>query len=370
MVLFLILPLRKWYSFILIFLWVLVSGCGPTLKETPKVPKEVIESEREKQRKIALYTYFQRRDKIYNVWYNLITSSALFCKKNIKPVYGFEVHDKKMYEEKDIKLLSEKYLIDERPTVVYIHPNLPASQAGLRVNDKIIKAQDKEVKDSRELWEIINKNKFQKLKLLVERNGELINLEMSPVEGCDYDVFLIFHESINAWASPPNRVFVTTGLMRFIQDEKELAFILGHELSHHILGHLTKTMTNVTIGSVIDILISITTGVNTQGIFQQLGGLIYSKQFEREADYLGTYIAARSGYDVSDAPEIWRRLAAEFPTAISDSFLADHPSTPERFLFIEKTVKEIEEKKAKGEPLIPSDKFFQDKNRKESKRKD
>jgi len=117
-------------------------------------------------------------------------------------------------------------------------------------------------------------------------------------------------------------------------------------------------MGNVILGSIIDILITSVTGVDTQGTFQQLGGVIYSKQFEREADYLGTYIAARGGYDISDAAEIWRRMAVEFPNAISETFLATHPSTPERFLIIEKTVKEIKEKKLKGEPILPSNEFF------------
>ncbi|PMP66586.1 MAG: hypothetical protein C0190_05365 [Thermodesulfobacterium geofontis] len=129
------------------------------------------------------------------------------------------------------------------------------------------------------------------------------------------------------------------------------------------MGHITKKMGNVILGSLIDILIAITTGVDTQGTFQQLGALVYSKEFEREADYVGTYIAARGGYEVKNAAELWRRMAVEFPSAISDTFLATHPSSPERFLFIEKVSQEIEEKKLKGEPLIPSPEYFKEKNK-------
>jgi len=346
----------KIISLLLISLLILISGCAPTLKEIPEVPKEAIEAERQKQRKLALFTYFERKEKLNNVWYNLITGARPFCKENVRPIYGFEVHDKTMYKEEDVKLLSERFVLNHKPTVWYVKQDFPAYKSGLKVNDKILKINGKEVKNTREVLEIVRKSKS--LKLLIERNGELLNIEMQPIEGCDYEVYLIFHESVNAWASPPNRVFVTTGLMRFIQNEKELALVLGHELSHHILGHISKKMGNMIIGSVIDILIAVTTGVNTQGTFQQLGGIIYSKEFEKEADYLGTYIAARGGYDVSDAAEIWRRMAVEFPNAISKTFLATHPSSPERFLLIEKTVKEIEEKRLKGEPILPSDDFF------------
>jgi len=340
---------------IFLLLIILIPGCAPTLKEVPKLPKEAIEAERLKQRKIALFTYFERRERLNNVWYNLITGASPFCKKNLKPVYGFEIHDKTMYKEEDAKLLSERFVLDEKPTIWYVHENSTAYKAGLRINDKILKINGKEVKGAQETWEIIKKSKD--LELQVERNGELINVSIKPLEGCDYEVYLIFDESINAWASPPNGVFVTTGLMRFIQDDTELALVLGHELSHHVLGHITKKMGNMILGSLIDILIAATTGVNTQGTFQKLGGIIYSKEFEKEADYLGTYIAARGGYDVSNATELWRRMAVEFPSAISETFLATHPSSPERFLLIEETVKEINEKKLKGEPLLPSKSF-------------
>jgi membrane-associated protease RseP (regulator of RpoE activity) len=333
----------------------LFFGCAPTLKDVPKVSKEAIEAERLKQRKIALFTYFERKERLNNVWYNLIIGASPFCKKNPRPIYGFEVHDKSMYKEEDIKLLKEKFFLDEKPTVWYVHPESPAYKAGLKINDKILKINGKDVKNAREVLDIIRESKS--LELLIERNGELIVLNIEPLNGCDYDVYLVFHESINAWAAPPNRIFVTTGLMRFIQSDKELALILGHELSHHVLGHITKKMGNMILGSIIDILIAVTTGVNTQGTFQQLGGIVYSKEFEKEADYLGTYIAARGGYDVSDAAEIWRRMAAEFPSAISETFLATHPSSPERFLLIEETVKEIREKTLKGEPLFPSQKL-------------
>ena len=349
----------KVINLLIFILTILISGCAPSIKEIPQVPKEVIEAERLKQRKIALFTYFERKERLNNIWYNLITGATPLCKKTVRPIYGFEIHDKEMYKEEDIKILTEKFVLDNKPTVWYIHQNSPACKAGLKVNDKISKINDKEVKDTRSAKEIMKNSK--NLKLLIERNGETIELSMDSVEGCDYEVELVFHESINAWAAPEGKVYVTTGLMRFIQSDEELALVLGHELAHHVMGHITKKMGNVILGSLIDILIAVTTGVDTQGTFQQLGALVYSKEFEKEADYVGTYIAARGGYNIDNAVDIWRRMAVEFPSAISDVFLATHPSSPERFLLVEETVKEIGEKKLKGEPLLPSSEYFKEK---------
>ncbi|RKX63777.1 MAG: hypothetical protein DRP34_01145, partial [Thermodesulfobacteriota bacterium] len=129
---------------IFIILVVFIFRCAPTLKEVPEVPKEAIEAERLKQRKLALFTYFERKERLNNVWYNLLIGAVPFCKNNLRPIYGFEIHDKKMYKKEDVKLLREKYLLNDKPTVWYVHPNLPAKIAGLKVNDKILKINGKE----------------------------------------------------------------------------------------------------------------------------------------------------------------------------------------------------------------------------------
>lgn len=341
---------------LIIHLFIFITSCAPTLKQIPEISKEAIEAERIKQKKLALFTYLERKKRLYNVWYPLLIGALPFCKKNFQFIYGFRIHNKEMYKnEEDIKILRELFYIDENPTIWYVHPRLPASKV-LQVNDKIIKINGKKPKNIEEAIKIIKNS--EKLDLLIERNGELLNIKLMPLKGCSYEVYLIFDESINAWAAPKGKIFVTTALMRFIQSDTELALILGHEIAHQALGHITKKMGNVILGSVIDILIAATLGIDTQGAFGKIGGLVYSKEFEREADYIGTYIAARGGYDISNATNLWRRIAIEFPKSMKNNFLATHPSTPERFLLIEKTVQEIKEKKAKGEPLLPSQNFL------------
>jgi len=119
---------------------------------------------------------------------------------------------------------------------------------------------------------------------------------------------------------------------------------------------MSKRKGNVLLGSIFDILILGTTGVSTGGAFGKIGGAAYSKSFEFEADYAGLYIAARAGHDVTGAANFWRRMAAEHPKSMEKAFAASHPSTPERFVAMEKTIQEIKEKQKLGEPLIPESK--------------
>jgi len=124
-------------------------------------------------------------------------------------------------------------------------------------------------------------------------------------------------------------------------------------------GHVRKQQTNATIGSVAGLIIVAaiagTTGVNVirgmTNLGGQIGACVNRKEFETEADYVGTYLAARAGYDVSGAADIWRRLAAEHPDSID--WGGDHPSTPERFVAIEEATREIASKQHASQPLVP-----------------
>ena len=81
------------------------------------------------------------------------------------------------------------------------------------------------------------------------------------------------------------------------------------------------------------------------------GRLAFSVDFEREADYVGAYYAARAGYDLAGAEEFWRAFSLENP----DSILAatTHPVTSVRFVQIQKVVAEIADKRRRNVPLIP-----------------
>ena len=87
-----------------------------------------------------------------------------------------------------------------------------------------------------------------------------------------------------------------------------------------------------------------------------IGKSMYSKDTEREADYVGLYLLALSGYDINDAPNVFRRLGMANPRSIEGKCAASHPSTPERYVNLEKTVEEILRKQSSGLPLIPEEK--------------
>jgi predicted Zn-dependent protease len=139
-------------------------------------------------------------------------------------------------------------------------------------------------------------------------------------------------------------------MMRFVEDDLELSLVISHELAHNVMNHVGAKKKNLILGTLLDI-IAAGLGVNTQGVFGTLGVQAYSKEFEEEADYVGLYIMALSGLDIENAPNFWRRMAAVHSDSIS--YATTHPSTPHRFVLLEKTVQEINQKITSDVPLKP-----------------
>lgn len=84
------------------------------------------------------------------------------------------------------------------------------------------------------------------------------------------------------------------------------------------------------------------------------GAQAFSQDFEREADYVGLYILGRAGLELGDAPSIFRHFVVAGGEV--RGYGRTHPTHAERFLLMEATVREIEAKRARGEPLEPEEK--------------
>lgn len=163
--------------------------------------------------------------------------------------------------------------------------------------------------------------------------------------------------SLNAYADGTS-VHVSPAMVRFAAQDQELAFILAHEFSHNIMRHVEGKQRNAMLGTLLGVaadLAATSQGYDTQGQLGKLGMGIganaYSPAFEAEADYIGLYLLARAGYEYKNAPAFWRRMSVENPQAIYTG--STHPSNAERYVNMNKTIAEIDYKKANNVPLIP-----------------
>ena len=149
--------------------------------------------------------------------------------------------------------------------------------------------------------------------------------------------------SINAFAAPGGYVLITTGLMRLLQNEAELAGILGHEITHvlqkHYLDAVQKTARLNLAGMLVASQVDEQQQENLQRIssgFRELYARGLDRDDEYEADRMGVILAARAGYDPYGLPAILQTLGA-MNAADSDLSLLfkTHPSPEQRLRRLE-----------------------------------
>jgi predicted Zn-dependent protease len=121
-----------------------------------------------------------------------------------------------------------------------------------------------------------------------------------------YAVRVLRMPVINAYAVPGGRLYVTTGLLAFVESEAELASILGHEIAHVDRRHCIERIqyrlaAEKVLGSGFAALVDLGTRLWTVG---------FSRLEELEADRQGTLIAHRAGYHPSAGLRLFRRLLA------------------------------------------------------------
>ncbi|UWR24226.1 M48 family metallopeptidase [Sulfitobacter sp. S190] len=130
----------------------------------------------------------------------------------------------------------------------------------------------------------------------------------------------------------------TLGLIADARNADELAFVLGHEAAHHIAGHIARQQQNAVAGAVIFAGLATLGGGNATTVrdAQRLGATVgarsYSKDFELEADALGTIITARAGYNPLRGAEFFTRIPDP-----GDKFLGTHPPNKARIETVRRT---------------------------------
>lgn len=205
-------------------------------------------------------------------------------------------------------------------------------------------------------------NQFERVADKIDKEGAKLCQEMGLPQRHKTRCYFYFELSrsreLNAHADGKS-IVMYTGLMRFLQDDDEVGIILGHELAHNLMSHKEGLKKNELIGrffgALLDGAAAGAAGGRPHNDFEKagaaIGALTYSVEFEQEADYIGLYIAARAGYDITKAPGIWRRMTLEEPEGLFGEIT--HPANGKRSATLQKTVEEIEYKRKNHLPLIP-----------------
>jgi predicted Zn-dependent protease len=191
-------------------------------------------------------------------------------------------------------------------------------------------------------------------------------------EYCDeLRIYVVDRPVLNAAAAPNGYIEVNSGLLLRAQSEDELAFVLGHEVSHFGRNHSVARWNTMKTNANVALVLSIGVGVVAAGAMysaassgsvnssntinsisqaaQSVNDLIYlaavaavfsySREQESEADSLGFGRAKSAGYQAGQSVDMWQDVltetqASDFPKVRKSdsraSMFASHPLTAER----------------------------------------
>lgn len=181
----------------------------------------------------------------------------------------------------------------------------------------------------------------------------------NPPFQCNFYVFR--EDSYNAFAGPGGHVFVNSGLIEAMDSEDELAGIIGHEISHVYLRHISNRIDysqKVSVGALAGIVAGVLLGVGGAGAAAsaitagsmaagQSLTLAYTRENEVQADQIGLGYINDSGYSSSGLLESMTKIRAKqwFGSKQIPTYLLTHPANEDRMSYIKAWVDEHEKGK-------------------------
>ena len=159
----------------------------------------------------------------------------------------------------------------------------------------------------------------------------------TPKAGESWDVKVFDSDQVNAFVMPGNRVGVYRGLLELVENDDQLAAVLGHEVAHSIYRHANQRASRAAIASGAAQIGGAVIGGATDGavsadqvaalgsVAGHLGVVLpYSRNAELEADLAGVDYMHNAGFNADAAVRLWQLMEAN-GGARTATFLSTHP---------------------------------------------
>ncbi|WP_010520871.1 M48 family metalloprotease [Aquimarina agarivorans] len=185
-----------------------------------------------------------------------------------------------------------------------------------------------------------------KLQTLIDViGGKLVNSSMARDTPYKYEFHLLNDDrSINAFALPGGQIFMTYGLLARLQNEDQIAGVLGHEIGHVLGRHSAERIADSDFWKTISAGASV--GADAGGLVNQYGQttlLKNGREDELESDELGVLFMINSGYNPEEMIGVMKILkAAAGPNRIPE-FQSSHPDPENRIEHIREAIEKYKE---------------------------
>lgn len=351
-------------------------ACVAPTSQLGKISPEVIKAEQLKQQKLVITSSLAEQRRLENIAYPMLRMATPLCGKWVTTRSGLTVLNIHAWT-RDYQEAAHALGFSDTLSVIGVVTGSSAQRSGFLVGDKLVWIAGKNAPIGRTATLEFSKCvtppiktrgvlplASEPLNIDVSRQAaesptfSQVQLAMPPDTVCAYGSMVVKDDMLNAWADG-QQIVVTTAMIRFTGTDDGLAVVVAHEIAHNAMRHIDAKKKNATEGALFFAILDIaaaTQGINSGGDFTNsgaaIGAMTYSQDCEREADYIGMYILARSGRTFTEAPNFWRRMAQESPGSIK--YASSHPTTAERFVRLEQAAEEIKRKQAVDEALLPA----------------
>jgi predicted Zn-dependent protease len=156
---------------------------------------------------------------------------------------------------------------------------------------------------------------------------------------------------VNAFAVPGGYVYLTRGILAYLNDEAELAGVIGHEIGHISARHSAKQYSRAQaaqlglgLGSILSETFRQYAGLAQVGV--SLLFLSFSRENERQADDLGVLYSSKAGYDANRMANLFITLQRLNPSQGQDglpAWFSTHPNPPDRINAIRQAARQWQE---------------------------
>ena len=302
-----------------------LGACAGLDTRLPEIDLPQLSAERDYQQTQAFAEMDALQSRLMRVADRIRVANADLCPK-VRDGIGIKTHTVGNYPKSLRAAAARELGASDTPRILTVTEGSPADAAGLQQGEEILVGGRAVGHKSDAFAEALRTGSLT----VRTPEGQVREVAVETRPECAYDVRLRMGSDINAFATGKS-ITMTSGMMKFVESDEELAFIVGHELAHNTMGHVRKIVGNYILS---------------------LGATRYARPFESEADYVGLYYLARAGYDLDGVEDVWRRLALVSPRSTGRA--KTHPTSSERFLRIGAARAEIEAKQAAGEALLPN----------------
>lgn len=162
---------------------------------------------------------------------------------------------------------------------------------------------------------------------ITEIGQRLVGVSERP--NLPYEFTLVRSPQVNAFATMGGFVYVTTGLLKNVDNEAQLAGVIGHEIGHITNRHVVRQLQQLAVAQGISTLLG-TDGSRLNAVVIELAlRRPRSREHELEADRSGLNYLLRSGYDARGLLEFLAKLQGQ---GTPPTFLSTHPAPQTRIV--------------------------------------